>query len=117
MTKQYRTKLIEQIFPIRCLGRNSERKPVLEKAVDVKVNIHKSPNSSLISSSVECKYIYGSHSQFCRASKQGDVAEIICPYSFDLPYAIDEFVKQSSKAEKEDNGDRFGYDDPMPPIG
>ena len=87
MTKEeYITQYIEQIFPIRCLGRDAERKTVLEKAVGVSVNIHKAPNSSMISSSVECEYNCGAHGEMCRAAKKG---EVICPYSFDIPYALD----------------------------
>ena len=80
---------IQQDFPVKCLGRDHTRKPVLEEAVHVQVNIHQNPDSDTISSSVNCIHIHGSHSQYCNASGEGNTAKIVCPYSFDLPNALD----------------------------
>ncbi len=85
-------KFIEQNFPIQCIGRDKSGKEVLSEAVDVEVRIYKRPDSNMISSSVKCPYNTGGSGQRCKAShpevdKVGD--GINCPYSFDIPYALD----------------------------
>ena len=83
---------VEQTFPIQCKGRNSGGSEVLEKPVEVKVKIHKSPGSNDISSIVECPYNTGGHGQRCDAShpKVDKINEGVgCPYSFDIPYALE----------------------------
>ena len=86
------TKYLEQIFPVRCKGRDSQGREVLDAAVDVRVNVHQSPDSDAILSIVECPYNTGGHGQRCKAShpkvdKVGEGAG--CPYSFCIPYALE----------------------------
>jgi len=83
---------VEQDFPIECKGRDGKGKEVLPKPVNVTVHIYKSPGSSSITTQVNCPYNTGSHGQRCKAShpdkdKVGD--GVICPYSFDIPYALE----------------------------
>src|SRR3989344_7912872 len=83
---------IEQTFPIQCKGRDSLGSEVFQEPVDVKVKIHKSPGSNMISSNVECPYNTGGHGQRCKASHPeiDKVGEGVgCPYSFDVPYALE----------------------------
>ena len=82
---------VEQTFPIQCKGRNNKGLEVLSVPVDVIVEIHVSPGSNTISSTVKCPYNTGGHGQRCKAShpnvdKVGD--GVGCPYSFDIPYAL-----------------------------
>lgn len=86
-------KYIEQIFPIKCRGRDEARKEVLSEPVEVFVNVHQSPGvDTSISASVKCQYNTGGHGQRCKAShpyvdkKRNGV---ICPFSFDVPYIFD----------------------------
>lgn len=90
---------VEQKFPIECKGRDNLGNDVLEKPVEVTVHIHKSPGSNTISSEVKCRYNTGSHGQRCKAShpEVDKVGEGIgCPYSFDIPYALEVKTHQSS---------------------
>ena len=83
---------IEQTFPIQCKGRNSKGLEVLQEPVNVEVKIYKSPGSNIISNIVRCFYNTGSHGERCKASHPtvDKVGEgIICPYSFDIPYALE----------------------------
>ena len=85
-------KYLEQIFPVRCKGRDSEGEEVLCTAVKAEVKISQGPDSDMISSSVYCKYNTGGHGQRCKAShpKVDKVGEGVgCPYSFDIPYALE----------------------------
>jgi len=97
-------KYIEKMFPIRCFGRDINGKPVLEKPVKFKLNIHQSPgNVEDISISAEnCRYNTGSHGQRCRASHPPGVDKVgdgvICPYSLDIPYATDIWINQKAKS-------------------
>ncbi|MBR9705816.1 hypothetical protein GOV14_02155 [Candidatus Pacearchaeota archaeon] len=86
-------------FKVKCKGRDEQRNEVLEEAVKVTVNVTPS-GESILSSSVECQYNTGSHGQRCKAShpevdKQGK--GIICPYSIDIPYAIDLYINNKNK--------------------
>jgi len=86
------TKCLEIRFPIKCWGRDSKGEHTLEKAVKVEVQVYQIPNTNMISSSVSCKYNVGGHGQRCKAShpKVNKVGKgIICPYSFDIPYALE----------------------------
>lgn len=83
---------VEQIFPIKCKGRDICMDEILDEPVDVKLKIYKSPGSNSISSIVDCPHNTGGHGQRCKAShpnkdKVGN--GIICPYSFDIPYALE----------------------------
>ena len=60
---------VEQNFTIRC--------KVKHTVVDVLV--YKRPVSSIISSSVECKYNSGAHGEDCNLTRTR-----LCPYVFDL---------------------------------
>ena len=83
---------VTQTYPIECKGRNKVGDEVLDVPVSVNVRIHKSPGSSMISSRVECPYNTGGHGQRCKASHRDfdKVGEGIgCPYSFDIPYALE----------------------------
>ena len=85
-------KYVTQKYPIECKGRNLLRKDVLSEPVRVLVEIFKSPDSNTISSNVECPYNIGGHGDRCKASHpEVDKKEVgvSCPYSFDIPYAID----------------------------
>lgn len=67
---------LEQDFPIECNGQNSV------------VKIFQRPgNETDISSIVNCIYNYGAHGDKCKfhLSETG-----ICPYSFDIPYVLEE---------------------------
>jgi len=95
-------------FPIRCKGRDEERKEVLDKPVDVKVNISKIADR-YISFDVDCPYNTGAHGQRCKASHPGvdKIGEgITCAYSLDLPYAIDlyESLRHQGKAFPKEAG-------------
>ena len=86
------TEYIEQRFPIRCKGRDENGNDVLEKAVNVVILVRKSPSSDTISTEVRCPYNTGGHGQRCKAShprsdKVGD--GVGCPYSLDIPYALE----------------------------
>ena len=94
MSKKTIDSYVSVVFPIECKGRDSAGHLALKDAIDVKVKIYKRPGGSDISSLVECSYNTGGHGQRCKAShpevdKEGE--GVICPYSFDLPYALDEF--------------------------
>jgi hypothetical protein len=83
---------VAQTYPIECKGRNNVGDEVLDTPVGVKIEIHKSPGSSMISSNVECLYNAGGHGQRCKAShpEVDKVKEGVgCPYSFDIPYAFE----------------------------
>lgn len=83
---------VTQTYPIECKGRDEVGDEVLDAPVSVKVEIHKSPGSNMISSNVECLYNTGGHGQRCKAyypivDKIGK--GVGCPYSFDIPYAFE----------------------------
>ena len=83
-------KYVTQIYHVECKGRDSDRKEVLANPENVKVEIYKKKNSNMISSIVECPYSVGAHGHGCRASHPENYkGDILCPYSFDLPYALD----------------------------
>ena len=84
--------MTKQIFPIKCKGRDYQGKEVLDEAVDVKVDIAQRPGTNMISSLIECQYNTGAHGQRCKAShpEVDKVGEGVgCPYSFDIPYALE----------------------------
>lgn len=90
---------VEQNFPIQCKGRNAEMKEALREPVTFNLRIYKTFGSSDISSDAsKCPYNTGPHGQRCKAShpNQDKVGEgVICPYSFDIPYALEQ--NKSSK--------------------
>lgn len=98
MTNKY----TEKIFRIRCKGRDFHQQEVLEEAVKVKLKVYQHPDSNMISGMVDCKYNTGGHRQRCKAShpevdKVGD--GVSCPYSFDIPYAIDALLENLNELE------------------
>ena len=86
-------KYIVQVFPILCKGRDIVGNETLKDPVEVEIKIYQSiGNNSTISSEVKCPYNTGGHGQRCKASHpEFDKIErsIFCPYSFDLPYALE----------------------------
>ena len=83
---------VTQTYPVECKGRNKTGDEVLATPVSVKVEVYKSRGSNLILSDVECPYNTGGHGQRCKAShpEVDKVGEGVgCPYSFDIPYAIE----------------------------
>lgn len=92
MAEESIDKYVTQKYPIECRGRNLLRKEVLPEPVLVLVEIFKFSGSNHLSSIVECPYNTGGHGDRCKASHpEVDKKEvgISCPYSFDIPYAID----------------------------
>jgi hypothetical protein len=88
------TKYIEQNFPIECFGRGKGREEVLKTPVHVKVKIYQviGDEKNISSQVLECPHNTGSHGQRCKASHPyvDKIDEgITCPYSFDIPFAID----------------------------
>lgn len=91
-------KYIEQRFPIKCYGRDYLGNEVLKEPVSVEVKIYQSNGSEeVISSNVYCPFNTGGHGQRCKAFhpeidkliEGGKVFDAFCPYSFDLPYALE----------------------------
>ncbi len=95
-------KYVTQTFSVECKGRDINGNDFFSDGIRVDVTISKSPGSSTISSNVTCPYNTGAHGQRCKAShpkiekilfeKGMDPAwneDIICPYSFDIPYALE----------------------------
>ncbi len=85
-------KYVEQTFPIKCKGRDFDGCEVLTESVEVEVIIYKSPDCNTISSEVQCQYNTGGYGQRCKAchpnvDKMGE--GVVCPYSFDIPYALE----------------------------
>ncbi len=91
---------VTQDYPIECKGRDANMQEVLDEALEVTVHIHKSPGSSMISSNVDCPYNVGGHGDRCKASHP-DVHKIGrgvgCPYSFDIPYALEYYPEEEIK--------------------
>ncbi len=88
-------KYVQQVFPIECMGRDINGNEVLAEPVEVKVRIYKFLGNNTISSEVECPYNTGGHRQRCKASHP-KIDKILlvgegvgCPYSFDIPYALE----------------------------
>jgi hypothetical protein len=96
-------KYIEKKFPIKCFGRDSEGKPVLETPVKFKLNIHQRPgDDENISVSVDkCPYNTGGHGQRCRASHPPGVDKIgvgiICPFTLSLPGGVEYLLSRMNK--------------------
>lgn len=91
-------KVIEQTFPVKCKGRNAIGREVLKKPIKAKIRIYQRPESDMISSEVKCKYNIGSHGHKCKAQEYRLVNKIgemfgICPYAFDIPYALEKDKK------------------------
>ena len=70
-------------FGIECLGRNTIQEPVLQEPVNPIVYARQRDNSIHID--VHCEYNAGPHGNSCLASG----TQATCPYSIDLPYALD----------------------------
>lgn len=78
-------KYVEQVYQIRCDGRNKDGEHVLKAPVEAEIKIYRRARSNMISSIVECKYNKGAHGGECSVTKE----KVNCPYSFDLPYALE----------------------------
>lgn len=84
---------LEIVFPVQCRGRDASGKEVLVEAVAVKVKASQHHGDEKnISLDVECPHNTGGHGQRCFAShphtdkiRKG----VGCPYSIDIPYALD----------------------------
>ena len=91
---------VTQTYPVPCAGRNVFGDKVLNELINVEVEIRQKIGSNMISSIIECKYNTGAHGQRCKAC-QPDIniigAGVMCPYSFDIPYALEtKKIKPSS---------------------
>jgi hypothetical protein len=87
-----RAEHIEQVFEIKCQGRNEAGTEVLRRPAHVKVRIYQHPSSDMISSDVSnCKFNCGPHGENCKAyNPESQIpSRVICPYSFDIPYALE----------------------------
>jgi len=83
---------VEQAFPVQCKGRDNKGNEVLEEAIEVTITVYKGSGSNTLSSSVNCPYNTGGHGQRCNASNPeiNKVRKgVVCPYAFDLPYALE----------------------------
>lgn len=85
---------IEQVFPIRCRGRNKEGSVVLKIPEKVKVLVS-SLGDDAIQCSVDCRFNTGGHGQRCKAShpdinKVGD--GVGCPYRLLIPFVMDKKI-------------------------
>ena len=87
--EEYVTKTFER----ECEGRDGSGKKVLQEPIAVKIEVHKSPDSRMISSLVDCPHNVGAHGQRCKAShpNQDKVGYgINCRYSFDyVPISLE----------------------------
>lgn len=98
------TDYVKQEFQIECKGRDKSGKEVLPHPVLIYLQIYQSPGSNTISSDTShCIYNTGAHGQRCRAShpdvdKIGEGVE--CPYSFDIPHALEKQVTEVKKKSK-----------------
>lgn len=94
-----KNRLVERVFSIQCLGRNTNGNTVFKQPIAVKVLVQQGcGDEKNISLSVECPYNTGGHGQRCKAShphtdKVGN--GVFCPYSVDIPYATDYFFKKA----------------------
>ena len=79
-------KYVTQEYLVECKGRDGKGNEVLNESVRVEVEIYKRPASNTISSDVRCQYNRGEHGEYCNASG----TKAICPYAFDLPYALEQ---------------------------
>jgi len=86
-------KCVEKIFVIKCRGRNFKGKEALRDPIEARITIYqRRGDKENISSLVDCPYNAGGHGQQCKSShKHVDKIThgIICPYSFDIPYALE----------------------------
>jgi hypothetical protein len=86
--------IIEQTFPILCKGRSGGGRETLRDPVSVQVRIYQREGENNISSEVKCVHNVGAHDERCGAIKSRGLEVFgplpICPYSFDLPHALEE---------------------------
>ena len=71
-------------FKIQCRGRNSHGDEVLERPIDVTINVYQVEDT--ISSSVVCQYKTG---RKCTAAGRPEWKGK-CPYSFDIPHMLEQ---------------------------
>lgn len=86
------TEYPEPRFPIECKGRDSRGKEVLDEAVKVEVRVSSLPPGLISLDVMDCPHNTGGHGQRCKAShpETDKVGKgVICPYSVDIPYALD----------------------------
>lgn len=77
---------------IQCRGRGFKGEPVLPTPLPITVNVYKYSDRFISVSPEKCPHNTGSHGQRCMAGHPGKekVGEgILCPYSFDYPYATE----------------------------
>jgi hypothetical protein len=65
---------------------------VLDKPIEVEINLHRRPDSGDCCCDVKCPHNTGGHGQRCMAShpwteKEGD--GVFCPFAFDYPYVLE----------------------------
>ncbi|MFC1640985.1 hypothetical protein ACFL2D_02975 [Patescibacteria group bacterium] len=76
-----------------CGGRNERGQSALQEQITVTLRVSLF-GTSMISLDVDCPHNTGGHGERCKAShpEQDKVGSgITCPYTIDLPYAIDRF--------------------------
>tara|TARA_Y100000310_G_C20633372_1_gene789841 strand:- start:904 stop:1164 length:261 start_codon:yes stop_codon:yes gene_type:complete len=78
----------EGTFDLECNGRNGLGEEVLKSPLSISVSIHKKEGSNALSSVVHCRYNSGFHGEKCGLS------DAVCPYSFDIPHAIDKMYNK-----------------------
>jgi len=83
-----------QQFEIKCGGRDSARREILEPTVVAMVSMIKWPDSGNLSIDVQCPHIGGKDNKRCLAS--GRKAKARCPYSVDLPSELDRRCRKRS---------------------
>lgn len=82
----------QRMVKMKCLGRGYDDEPVLREAVEVLILVNRSPGCESVSVLPQlCRYNTGGHGQRCKAThpyedKAGK--DILCPFSFDYPYAL-----------------------------
>ncbi len=77
----------QQAYPVECKGRDPQGNDALSKPVPVTITIQQHEGSNMISSMVACTHNTGSHGERCKAAKGN--GKSVCPYSFDLPHALE----------------------------
>ena len=83
----------QRMVKLECLGRGHDGETVLSEPIDVLILVNRSPGSETVCVSPHlCRYNTGGHGQRCKAAhpfedKVGE--DIMCPFSFDYPYAME----------------------------
>jgi len=76
-------------IPFFCKGRDAARNTVLREPIVALLQIRKHKGCDSVSLDVNCRYAGGGHGNYCSTSDKNFSQKIVCPYSIDLPYALD----------------------------